>query len=187
MRRLRRLVLCAAGSIAVGGCTHDGGFEVSWDFLEAAGGHQSAANGCGAHGVDAILVTGSSTGGDGTSVIGLCTPGVLEHRIPAGVWTFELHTLDTRGRAIQPIDQPDGTTDAMEIKQGDTPQIFPTVTITPRPECEDGIDNDRDGRVDGDDPDCVAALAALAAGDLETIKAATEATPAGPTPDGGVR
>ena len=186
MRRLRRLVLCAAGAIAIGGCTHDGGFEVSWQFVDAAGVIQSAADGCGAHGVDAILLTGSSTGADSTSVIGLCTPGVLVHGVPAGVWTFDLHTLDTRGRAIHAIDAPDGTTDALEIKQGET-TMFPIVPITPLPECEDGIDNDRDGRVDGDDPDCVAALAALAAGDMETIKAATEGTPAGPTPDGGVR
>jgi hypothetical protein len=175
--------LCAAGAIAIGGCTHDGGFEVSWQFVDAAGVIQSAADGCGAHGVDAILVTGSSTGADGTSVIGLCTSGVLVHGVPAGVWTFDLHTLDTRGRAIQPIDAPDGTTAAMEIKQGETTR-FPIVMITPRPECEDGIDNDQDGRVDGDDPDCAPALAT---GDPDTIKAATEATPAGPTPDGGVR
>jgi hypothetical protein len=29
------------------------------------------------------------------------------------------------------------------------------VVLTPRPECSDGVDNDGDGRVDVDDPDCM--------------------------------
>ena len=36
-----------------------------------------------------------------------------------------------------------------------TPPMLDAVMLTPRPVCADGIDNDGDGRVDVDDPQCI--------------------------------
>jgi hypothetical protein len=152
MRRLPWIgfVVGAVGVLSgAAGCNHDGDFNVSWAFV----GGESAQDGCGRHGVDSVLVTGSSTGGDNASVIALCTPGFVQRPVPAGTWTFALHTVDARGKVIFPVDMPDGTTDAEEIKEGAV-TTFPVVLLTPRAQCMDGVDNDGDGLVDLDDPDC---------------------------------
>ncbi len=119
-----------------------------------------ARSGCGLHGVDTIRVTGASTAGDGEDVITLCAPGVFTHEVPVGDWTFAFHQLDVRGRPITPIDAqgqpvPDPTATGT-VSTDTTSDLDPgTVELTARPECSDGIDNDRDGRVDLDDDDCM--------------------------------
>ena len=59
---------------------------------------------------------------------------------------------------IWPIDEPDAiapadaTAPGIAITDGGLATF--SVTLEARPACRDGIDNDRDGRVDLDDPDC---------------------------------
>ena len=129
----------------------------------------AAEAGCGAHGVDAIRVTGASTQGDGEDVVALCAIGEFTHGVPIGNWSFTIHQLDVRGRAIDvpqlddqgepvldangyPTLVPDPTATATVAKDATVDLDPGMVVLTPRPECSDGIDNDCDGRVDLDDP-----------------------------------
>jgi hypothetical protein len=124
------LALGLAVVCAVGGCSHDGDVEIAWQFTGPSGEPEMAADSCGRLGVDSMLVTGSSGSGDGMSTIGLCTPGSLRRAVPVGTWTFSLHMLDIRGKSINPLDTPDGTTDPMAVSEGAL-ATFPIVTITP--------------------------------------------------------
>jgi hypothetical protein len=155
---MRGLALLALGLglgvvFVAGGCSHNGDVELAWQFAGASGAVEGAADGCGFHGVDSVLVTGSSDIGEGMNAIGLCTPGSLRRAVPVGTWTFSIHTLDVHGKAIFPLDMPDGTTDPMPVTEGGLATFSP-VLLTPRPQCGDGIDNDGDGLVDLADPDC---------------------------------
>jgi hypothetical protein len=189
MRRFARFVLGAAGGLALAGCTPTGTYQVSWNFFARADGTgdlQSAGDGCGLHGVDAILVTGSS-GGNGSSKIGLCTsrppsgtpnlgnvtPGWLSGSVATGDWSFKIDPLDVHGTVL-----PGGVTTALMTVSNGMTTTFPTVTLIPRPECSDGIDNDGDGLVDGDDPGCANATGA-------PDDTTTESTPGVSPPDGG--
>jgi hypothetical protein len=164
---LRALFL--AGGLAAGGCTDEGSYELKWVF---AGDDEPVSAGCGAHGVDSIRVTGTSTEGDGESVTALCTDGQLAHTVAVGTWTFAVHQLDVRGTPIvvyqldadgqpvldannNPVPVPDPTATAAIAEDATVPVDPAPVVLTPRPECSDGIDNDRDGRVDLDDLDCM--------------------------------
>jgi len=159
---------CLAGGFLVAGCTDNGSYHVSWSFTDG----KTAQAGCGAHGVDAIRVTGASTQGDGEDVVTLCALGEFTHGVPIGNWTFTIHQLDVRGRAIDvpqlddqgqpvldangyPILVPDPTAPATVAKDA-TVDLDP-IMLTPRPECSDGVDNDCDGRIDLDDPQCAGA------------------------------
>jgi hypothetical protein len=189
MRRFARFVLGAAGGLALAGCTPTGSYQVSWNFFARAdgtGGPIGAGNACGQHGVDAILVTGMS-GGNGSSQIGLCTtrppsgtpnlgsvtPGWLSGSVATGDWSFKIDPLDVHGTVL-----PGGVTTATMTVSDGMATTFPTVTLTPRPECSDGIDNDADGLVDGDDPGCANATGA-------PDDTTTESTPGASPPDGG--
>lgn len=155
MRRLGSLLLALVGGVvcaASGGCSHDGDAEVAWQFMNASGEVETAADGCGRYRVDSILVTGSSDSGEGMNAIGLCTPGSLRRAVAVGTWTFSIHMLDVRGKTINPLDRPDGTTYPMSVSEGGLTS-FPSLAITPA-QCMDGIDNDGDGRIDLADPDC---------------------------------
>ena len=155
MRRLARFVClglgAAAGGLALASCTPTGNYRLSWDFFPRADGTgepQGAGNSCGLHGVDAIFIQGTS-GGNGATRIALCTPGAALGDVGLGDWTFSLQAMDVRGTLIgDPV-----STMTLTVSEGAT-QEFPTVTLTPRPECSDGIDNDGDGLVDRDDPGC---------------------------------
>jgi hypothetical protein len=135
------------------GCSHDGEVVVSWQFPGPPDAAETAADGCGRHGVDSVFVTGSSDQGDGASFLAVCTAGSLQRTVPTATWSFTLHALDVHGNSIQPVDVPDGMTDPMAVPEGD-PIHFPAITITPRAACADGVDNDSDGRVDLADADC---------------------------------
>lgn len=173
-----------AGGLLVAGCTDHGSYKVSWTFT----GGQAASDGCGAHGVDAIRVTGASVEGAGEDVVTLCADGAFTHGVPTGNWTFTIHQLDVRGGPISvpqlddqgqpvldgngyPTFVPDPTATATIAKDA-TVELDPAmVVLTPRPECSDGVDNDRDGRIDLDDPDCAGAA---------NINTARECTPGVP-------
>lgn len=162
MRRLRTAFgLLVASALLAAGCGSDGAYTVSWNFfasfMATAEGDptQDAAAACGAHGVDAILVTGVSSGGDRHQTTGVCAQGTLTHGIGKGQWQLTLSQLDVRGDSV-PL--PYGVSDpqvSVEVAEGKTAVASPDiVTLVPRPACADGVDNDHDGRVDLDDPDC---------------------------------
>jgi hypothetical protein len=148
-------------------CQKTGGYAVTWSFETP--GDASAA--CGAHGVDAIRITGSSTGGDGEDVTAVCAAGGITHGVPIGTWTFMVHQVDVRGREIvvyqldadgkpvmegdQLVPVPNPTTAPVDIGE-DVTVPLDNVMLAARPACSDGIDNEAepDGRIDLDDPDC---------------------------------
>ena len=139
-------VVAAVAALGAAGCQKTGGYTISWHFAT-----ETAPAGCGAHGVDTILVTGASMEGDGESVAAVCADQTLTHGVPVGTWTFMVHQLDVQGREILADQNP--TTPATTIGQDQT-AIFDSVMLASRPLCSDGVDNDGDGRVDLDDPDC---------------------------------
>jgi hypothetical protein len=141
--------LLSVGGVAVtAGCTDHGSYQVNWQF---AGG-VPAQIGCGAHGVDSIRVIGTNTSGDNENFQVLCAPGQATHTVVVGTWTLAVHQVDVRG---VPIDIGDPPTATGDVAKDVTVVLDPAVVeLTPRPECSDGIDNDGDGRIDLDDPDC---------------------------------
>jgi hypothetical protein len=154
MRRFARFVCLGfgvAGALAAAGCTPTGHYQVSWNFFSSADGTgdiQGSSFACGLHGVDAVFIQGTS-GGNGATEIWLCTPGQVTGTVATGDWTFRIQQMDVRGTIVgDPV-----STMTMTVSQGGT-AVFPTVTLTPRPECSDGVDNDHDGLVDHDDPGC---------------------------------
>ena len=153
-------LLLAAGAVWAGGCEGEGTVELSWTFPPLAGGNgepETAAAGCGNHGIDSLLLTGANDAGEGGNFIALCTPGTVRRGVAIGNWSFAVHTLDIRGRLIRALEEPDALTEVLVVADGAT-AVFPTVTLSPRPACSDTVDNDGDGRVDlddFDDPECV--------------------------------
>jgi hypothetical protein len=155
MPRSLALGLCAAASLVLSfaGCKQDGSYRVSWSFTAEASSSEpeNAASGCGRHGVDGILVTAVDTNADSDQVLAICTLGQVMRDVPVGTWAFQVQAVDAQGAlmsavvAVQVLDQP--------IVDGQTTDV-PPVTLTYPPACNDGIDNDGDGRVDLDDPDC---------------------------------
>jgi len=159
-------LLCLAGGLWAVGCTDYGSYRVSWTFA----GDPPEEVRCGQHGVDSLRLTGMSTEGDGAEVTTLCTTAQpFSHSVPVGTWTFTVQQLDVRGTPIKPKDAqgyevPDPTATATIAVDTETP-LDPPIVLTPRSACEDGVDNDGDGRVDLDDlvdPECVGAANAPA-------------------------
>lgn len=132
-----------------------------------------AARVCSAHGVFAVRVIGVNGDGTGDDVTVPCTAGRVARKVATGVWTIAVHALGADGRFKQPL------TASGEIPTGEPVMLHPLITaveiadgatvgpidvvFVPQPECGDGVDNDRDGRVDLGDPDC----AGLASGARE--------------------
>jgi hypothetical protein len=152
--------LALAVALLTAACGTDGGYTVSWQFFASADAtaegdltvEPSAA--CGPHGIDAILVTAVNADGAGHQTTGLCTAGTLIDGLATGQWQFRFQQIDFRGELIPP---PDGLSDperSATIAEGAPAMLDPIVTFAPRRACADGMDNDRDGRVDLDDPDC---------------------------------
>ena len=152
MRRSWLWMLCLAGGLSAAGCTDHGSYTLSWKFPD-----DEASRGCGLHGVDAIRVTGANTEGDHEHVIAVCSDGQLSHSVPVGSWTFNVNQLDVRGRPIEVFDADGAPVPApmpAAVIAEDASVTFEPVELIPRPTCADGVDNNRNGRVDLDDPDC---------------------------------
>jgi hypothetical protein len=144
------VVVALAG---LGGCNDDGAYQVSWGFGVAAVA-EAAAAGCGAHGVDAIGISASDGHGNSDSTEIVCTAGQITRSVKAGTWQVTAVALDVRGAQISSIPNATGTA---VVEDGKTTVTTPqTLVLTPPSECSDGVDNDGDGRIDADDPDCAA-------------------------------
>ena len=59
--------------------------------------------------------------------------------------------IPTQTPSITPTDTP---TKTPTRRPTNTPTHTPTFTPTPKHQCNDGIDNDKDGKIDSQDPDC---------------------------------
>jgi hypothetical protein len=161
MGRSLSRALCLAGGLLTAGCADHGSYHFSWLFP----GYEPAEVGCGLHGVDSIRVTGMNTDGEGEDVTTLCARGAFAHSVPVGTWTLTVHQIDVRGVPILLRDAqdqllPDPTATVTITKDADTPLESLPIVLLPRPACSDGVDNDRDGRVDLDDPGCGASKTA---------------------------
>jgi hypothetical protein len=158
MGRTWALALVAAGLLGAGGCTQSGSYRLSWVFL-VDGTLESSATACGRHGIDSILATGTDGSGDAQQVIALCVPGQFGGSAAPGTWTFTFQMLDAERAPVHPVSPP-GETALAPVPAGsatvsvDGPTAEFPVQFIPLPECNDGIDNDGDGRVDLADPDC---------------------------------
>jgi hypothetical protein len=157
MMRAVALGLGAAAALALAGCNQNGSYRLSWSFYVSSDGSgpiESAAVGCGQHGVDSISATGSDETGDAVQVSALCTPGVFTGTAPPGIWTFAFHLLDSRGGLIRP---PAGSTmppiPPQTIASEGPPAQF-SVVFVPRSACGDGVDNDGGGLVDTPGSEC---------------------------------
>jgi len=154
MSRSSALGLFAATALVIGGCAKEGSYRVTWSFpvdTTANAALESAAVGCGQHGVDSILVTGVDTTTDGDQVLAICTPGQVTRSVPAGSWTIQVEAVDVRN-AVMPLVLPEMPIPVVVVDDGAVADLV--VILTPPPACDDGIDNDGDGRVDLADPDC---------------------------------
>jgi len=153
MRRSWFWMLCAAGAL-VAGCTDYGSYHVSWQFV----GGEGARAGCGLHGVDSIRMVGTNTEGERDDFTALCAREELVHSVPVGTWTFSVHQVDVRGGPADMFDDSGAPVAPMAvavITDGATVPLDPEIIeLTPRPACQDRVDNDRDGRVDLDDSAC---------------------------------
>lgn len=145
------LGLLAAGVLA-GGCSKSGSYRIEWQFADS---FQSGD--CGRVGVGGIRITAVNGGSQDVRAVP-CGPGFYDGGLDEGSWTLTLVALDATG---QVKDQRAGTTylngqfaSPIDIHTGEMAAPIPAMTLTPLPQCRDGVDNDRDGRVDLDDADC---------------------------------
>jgi hypothetical protein len=137
-----------------GGCASEGSYEVRWSFGDPALAAFQAGD-CGAHGVSAIAIAGRRDDGTVDNPVASCGPGSFTRKLATGTWTLALTAVDAAGQAKTP-DQNylrGGITIVVpEDQVGGTDQG--PVVLLPLPACQDGVDNDCDGRVDLDDLGC---------------------------------
>jgi hypothetical protein len=131
----------------------DGGPDASAAGTDA--GSVEIGSGCGSHGVFGIRITGANTGSDREDVVALCPPRVLVRTVATGTWILVVHGLNANGDFKVSADSPilNATATDVVIHEGGEPTQV-SVVLPTLPACGDGVDNDRDGRIDGDDPDC---------------------------------
>lgn len=135
--------------LAGAGCRQDGTLRVTWSFWP----NEPASSGCGQHGVDSVVISGVETGGDALRTPTLCPPGIRELSVAPGTWMLQLSMLDAQGGAIVGMDADAPSPTGTAVVTTDVPGEL-SVQLDPPPACSDGVDNDGDGRVDAQDPDC---------------------------------
>jgi hypothetical protein len=157
----RRIAVGGSGLLSLvaalcGGCGSDGNYQATWNFFAPAGAiapTEDASSACGAHGVDAIRVSAVNPDGERHEATGLCTQGWLAAGIGLGEWQFTFDQLDGKGDVIPLPEGVSGPERSAKVESNKTAELD-LVTFAPRPACADEVDNDHDGRVDLDDPDC---------------------------------
>ena len=158
----RAALLC--GGVILVGCSSHGSYQVSWTFLAASPpGAESppplSPGDCGKYGVSAIAITATSTDSDRDDGTVACAPGRVTRQLSPGTWILALAAVDAEGHLKAPSDpdylrgQPPGP---VVVVEDQLVVVASPVFLKPLEQCRDGVDNDRDGRVDLDDPDCAA-------------------------------
>ena len=146
--------LLGAAWLGQAGCASEGSYQVRWSFSDPALMIFRPGD-CGRHGVSAIAIAGRRDDGKVDDPEAACAPGVFTRQLPTGTWTLELTALDSTGRpkTTTPGFLQGGITIVVaEDQLAGTDQG--TVVLPPLPACQDGVDNDCDGRIDLDDPGC---------------------------------
>ena len=149
------------------GCGNDGSYEVKWTFFASVSPSDGTSvvkpftpGDCGKTGVSGIMITGTKADGSQDRPVVPCAPGTYTRSLGAGTWTLELTALDAGGHIKEPAASgllrgpPDGAPLMVVVTDGQVTSVQAPVLLPPLPACRDGVDNDRDGRVDLDDPDC---------------------------------
>jgi hypothetical protein len=139
--------LILIGGVLAAGCTTEGSYRLAWMFAN----DEPAAAGCGAHGVDGVHITGGNTDGDSEDIVAVCSAGELVRTRPVGRWNLVIHQVDVRGAAIN---VPDQNIADVVISEDALTDVLPAVVLEARPQCDDRVDNDGDGRLDIEDLDC---------------------------------
>jgi hypothetical protein len=150
----RIAVLCGAALLGQAGCASEGRYQVRWTFSDpAVVGFQPGD--CGKHGVSAIAIAGTRDDGTVDNPQAACAPAIFTHQLPTGTWTLTLTALDATGHPNTASTGYLHGTITVTVAQD---QLAGTdqgpVVLTPLPACQDGVDNDCDGRIDRDDPGC---------------------------------
>ncbi len=155
----RGLLLVAL--LATAACGSDGEYELSWRFADVAGQPvKFSALECGAHGVEAFEVIEQREGGSLKRFVAPCGRGGVTRSVSAGRIQVFLNALNLDGHVQQRPDSKKAVTAESPVFSVDAsgPPVAVVITVVPLPACGDGVDNDRDGRVDLDDPDCAGLL-----------------------------
>jgi hypothetical protein len=160
---LLRPVIVLAWLWLASGCGSDGSYTVTWAFFMSADSPSVpvfAPGDCGKVGVTAIAITATNGGSQDRPVVA-CAPGGSTRSLTPGTWTLVLTALDAEGHLKDPPDSgvlPAASNDTqpvmVSVTEGQTTIVEGRVYLQPLPQCRDGVDNDHDGRVDLDDPDC---------------------------------
>jgi hypothetical protein len=125
------LGLCAAALLALGGCSQNGSYRLSWTFQDpATSAAESTATGCGRHYVDSIMATGIENGGDAQQIVALCISGWVTAEAPPGTWSFTVQMLDSQGALIDSA-MPDKMTTSAQPIAADGPQVPFSVSLWP--------------------------------------------------------
>jgi hypothetical protein len=159
-RRIGGLIFCLMAASALGGaCSKSGSYQVDWQFATNASEPATRTfqpGDCGRVGVGGIRIT--ATSGASLDVRAVpCGPGFYEGSLDPGSWTLTLVALDAAGQVKETKPNTVNLTGAagpVEIHTGEMAAAMPPVFLPPLPQCRDGVDNDRDGRVDLDDAAC---------------------------------
>ena len=152
--RIGGLTFCLLTASALGGgCSKSGSYRVDWQFADSF-----KSGDCGRVGVGGIRISATRADGSlGDARAVPCGPGFYEGSLDQGSWTLSLVALDVEGQVKEQeanTGNLTGMTGSVEIQTGEMAAPIPPVFLPPLPQCRDGVDNDRDGRVDLDDADC---------------------------------
>ena len=154
---IRALGFVALLTSSLVGCGDDPTYTLSWRFANEAPAPFSARS-CGLAGVESFEgVEYRSDGSERRMFKAVCGTGRLDRSIPAGEWNVTLQGLDPSGRLLPAGASAEmlllGQTGPFVVEFGQ-PKLLVEVVVNPRKTCADGIDNNGNGLVDGDDSAC---------------------------------
>ena len=137
-------------------CAEDANYTVAWRFANEAPVGFSART-CGKAGIESFEgVETASPSGDVHTFRAVCGAGQLRRALPPGTWQVTLRGVDASGRI--PVNA-DGSaivvgTSAPFVLDLNDPEPVVEVAVAPA-SCNDGVDNNGNKLVDGNDPVCV--------------------------------
>jgi hypothetical protein len=151
--RFRLLLLTLVGSLAA--CGAGGSYELRWDIACESGEPEPCpvvtAQDCAAAGFDAVQVVAVAPGGQFTRTLfpcfGAAGPMGEGPGLDSGEYVLEVSALSPGGQLlVGPV--------AVSATIPGSGLVPVQVTLPRPPACQDGVDNDGDGLVDGLDPGC---------------------------------